>query len=63
MESITINPIGYVVSEIENPDDMPVTGRPAAIGMRPDLLDGLHRIEEHSHSGKAPKKPYSIPGR
>lgn len=49
MESISMIPVGYVLSGVKNPDDMSIAGQRAIVKIRPELVPALHRIEEHSH--------------
>lgn len=48
-DSITLNPIGLVVSTINNRDVMPTSGVEAAIRVFPPFVGALERIEEYSH--------------
>jgi len=49
VESITIVPVGYVLSDVKSPDDMTIAGQRAIVKIRPELVPALHRIEENSH--------------
>ena len=47
--SIVLNPIGEVVSDIEDKISMPITGQISAIKIYPEFADALHLIGENSH--------------
>ena len=49
MESISIEPIGVVHSGYTDPGVVPIEGHQATIEIFPRYVDGLYRIEEHSH--------------
>jgi len=44
-----IRPIGVVRSPVRTPKDMPRGGVEATVELSPEFVDGLLRIEEHSH--------------
>ncbi|WP_084019466.1 tRNA (N6-threonylcarbamoyladenosine(37)-N6)-methyltransferase TrmO [Desulfuribacillus alkaliarsenatis] len=46
---ITISPIGYVVSDFKEPEDMPLHGKSAVIEVDPKYVEGLKMIEHNSH--------------
>ncbi|HOQ10059.1 MAG TPA: tRNA (N6-threonylcarbamoyladenosine(37)-N6)-methyltransferase TrmO [Syntrophomonadaceae bacterium] len=49
METITLYPIGYVVSPVSEVKDMPPGGVAAQIEVLPQYQPGLLRLEENSH--------------
>ncbi len=49
MVSIELNPVGYVLSPVEEPGDMPLGGKDAVIELRPEYAEGLQGLEENSH--------------
>lgn len=49
MEKINLEPIAYVRSVYNDPATIPMYGQKAIIELNPEYLEGLLRIEEHSH--------------
>ncbi len=49
MENIIISPVGKVLSDIENPNAMPLGGGEAVIEIYPEYRDALLGIEDNSH--------------
>ena len=49
MERIDIEPIGYVRSNCEDPHNMCFYGEKMVIEVMPEYVEGLLKIEEHSH--------------
>ncbi|HOB12054.1 MAG TPA: tRNA (N6-threonylcarbamoyladenosine(37)-N6)-methyltransferase TrmO [Syntrophomonadaceae bacterium] len=49
MEAISLHPIGYVISPVSEPKDMPPGGVAAEIEVLPQYQPGLLRVEENSH--------------
>lgn len=47
--NIDIKPIGEVISDVEKPLDMPLTGHPGIIKIYPEYSDALDKITENSH--------------
>ncbi|MGI6119443.1 MAG: tRNA (N6-threonylcarbamoyladenosine(37)-N6)-methyltransferase TrmO [Desulfosporosinus sp.] len=48
-DSITLNPVGFVKSQITDCHDMPLSGIQAQINVFPQFSAALERIEEYSH--------------
>ncbi len=46
---IKIEPVGYVISDYDNPANMPIHGKSAIIELDPKYVEGLTRIEQNSH--------------
>jgi len=46
---IDLYPVGEVVSDVDRPLDMPLTGKPGVIRIYPEFVPALHRVEDHSH--------------
>lgn len=49
MKELLINPIGKVISNTEDPNNMPLGGEQAAIEIYPQYQEALQGIEENSH--------------
>lgn len=49
MKEILLNPVGIVLSECQDPMQMPVGGTPAVIQVYPEYQEALKGIEENSH--------------
>lgn len=49
MEDIVLKPVGQVISETEDPDDMPLGGQTAVIEIFPEYAAALKGLEENSH--------------
>ena len=49
MDTISITPVGVVHSSYDDPAVIPIEGHQATIEIFPDYVEGLYRIEEHSH--------------
>jgi len=49
MDDIVIKPVGRVISQIEDPMEMPLGGQAAIIEIFPEYKDALLRIEKNSH--------------
>jgi tRNA (adenine37-N6)-methyltransferase len=46
---IELRPVGEVVSDVDRPLDMPLTGKPGVIRIYPEFVPALYRVEDHSH--------------
>lgn len=49
MEDIVLKPVGQVISETENPDNMPLGGQTAVIEVFSEYAAALKGLEENSH--------------
>ncbi len=49
MEDIVLKPVGQVVSQTDNPDEMPLGGLTAVIEVYPQYAAALKGLEENSH--------------
>ncbi len=49
MEDIHIEPIGEVISEVEDVNEMPLNGNTCIVKIKPEYVPALLRIEENSH--------------
>lgn len=49
MSEIIIKPVGKVLSDIEDPNQMPLGGKTAVVEIYPEYQDALRGIEENSH--------------
>ena len=47
MERIILNPVGKVLSEIGDPNNMPMGGMNAVVEIYPEFADALQGIEEN----------------
>jgi len=48
-DAVVISPVGHIVSDWREVENMPLGGRSAVIRLRPDYQPALLRIGEHSH--------------
>ncbi|MGS0765293.1 tRNA (N6-threonylcarbamoyladenosine(37)-N6)-methyltransferase TrmO [Syntrophomonas curvata] len=49
MVNIDLSPVGYVLSPVEEPGDMPLGGRDAVIELMPEYAEALQGLEESSN--------------
>jgi len=46
---IDLHPVGEVVSDVDRPLDMPLTGKTGVIRIYPEFVPALYGVEDHSH--------------
>ena len=49
MDEINLKPVAYVISPVEEPDEMPLGGKDAIIEFLPEYVEALQGLEENSH--------------
>lgn len=49
MDEINLKPVAYVISPVEEPDEMPLGGKDAVIEFLPEYAEALQGLEENSH--------------
>lgn len=49
MVNINLSPIGYVISPVDDPSDMPMGGKDAIIELIPEYVEALQGVEQNSN--------------